>query len=204
MGKILEILLGKTVSVSGDLLHGLDDQDFQVTIEERIEVVKKVLRKAGFSTTGKEVYIDGCTGEQIQTAIMTGVVSYVKLNHMVARKVHARSTGPVHMLTRQPTEGRQQGGGLRFGPMEAECVLAHNAVEVLRERMLTTSDLFPCFACKQCGFIADGNRDIQYYFCRTCMTSAYVCSIDLGYSTKLMIQELQATGIKVSLELDDS
>ena len=59
---------------------------------------------------------------------------------MVIRKQHARSTGPCHPLTRQPVEGRRFNGGLQFGSMDGECVIAHAASEVLQERDLTPSD----------------------------------------------------------------
>lgn len=203
MGKVIELLLGKAAALSGDLLDGLDDQDFETPIEERMDTIAKILEKAGFSSNGKEVFIDGITGKQIKLPVMCGIVSYAKLNHMVSRKAHARATGPVHMLTRQPNEGRRQGGGLRFGPMEAECVIAHSAAEILRERTLTAADPFTCYACSNCGFIADGNSEIDYYFCRVCRTGRMVKEIELGFTSKLMTQELMATGIKVKMGLKD-
>lgn len=201
MGKVIEIILGKTAALSGHLLDGLDDQDFETPMEQRMATIAAVLRKAGFSGTGKESFCDGVSGQRIKIPVMSGVVAYVKLNHMVARKAHARSTGPVHMLTRQPNEGRRQGGGLRFGPMEAECVIAHSAAETLRERTLTASDAFTCYACATCGYIADGNSAIDYYFCRYCRTNQAIKKIELGFATKLMTQELMATGIKIKLGL---
>ena len=203
MGKVIEMILGKSAALTGSLLDSFDDQDFQAPIEQRMVTIAAILKKAGFSSTGKETFVDGTTGRQIQVPVMAGIVSYVKLNHMVARKAHARATGPVHMLTRQPTEGRRQGGGLRFGPMEAECVIAHSAAEVLRERTLTAADPFECFVCSVCGNLADGNKSIEQYFCRVCRTGRNVRSVDMGYSTKLMMQELNATGIKVKLGVTD-
>jgi DNA-directed RNA polymerase beta subunit len=124
MGKVIEIILGKAAALSGNLMDSIDDQDFETPIEERMKTITKILLKAGFSSSGKECYIDGITGEMIKIPVMSGIVSYAKLNHMVARKAHARATGPVHMLTRQPNEGRQAGGGLRFGPMVSCCYIA--------------------------------------------------------------------------------
>lgn len=204
MGKVIEILLGKAAALSGNVLDGLDDQDFETPMEERMDTIFKILRKAGFNSNGKETFIDGKTGKMIQIPVMCGIVSYAKLNHMVSRKAHARATGPVHMLTRQPNEGRRQGGGLRFGPMEAECVIAHSAAEILRERTLTASDPFICYVCSKCGFMADGNVEIDYYFCRVCRTGKMIREVEIGFATKLMTQELMATGIKVKLGLADS
>ena len=203
MGKVLEILIGKAAAVSGDLLHGLDDQDFHTPLDERLALVRSVLAKAGFSSSGKERYVDGTTGEMIQIPVMSGLVSYMKLQHMVSCKAHARSTGPVHMLTRQPTEGRRLGGGLRFGPMEAECVIAHSASEILRERTLTAVDPFMAYVCAECGHMVDGNANVGHYFCRVCRTGKMVRQVEMGYSTKLMAQELNATGIRVKLGIED-
>jgi DNA-directed RNA polymerase beta subunit len=203
MGKIIELLLGKAAAISGDVLDGLDDQDFETPIEERTITISKILNQAGFSSSGKEMFMDGITGKMIDIPVMCGVVSYAKLNHMVSRKAHARATGPVHMLTRQPNEGRRQGGGLRFGPMEAECVIAHSAAEILRERTLTAADPFTCYVCSECGFVADGNSEIEFYFCRLCRTGKMVRQVEIGFTSKLMAQELMATGIKVQMGLSD-
>ena len=54
---------------------------------------------------------------------------------------------------------------------------------------------------KKCNFIADGNKSINLFFCRFCKTGKHVKTVIMPFTSKLMIQELNATGIKVGLGL---
>ncbi len=69
-----------------------------------------------------------------------GSMYMIKLNHMVADKIHARSTGPYTMVTQQPLGGKAQNGGQRFGEMEVWALEAYGAANTLQEMLTIKSD----------------------------------------------------------------
>ncbi|EDO28625.1 predicted protein, partial [Nematostella vectensis] len=67
--------------------------------------------------------------------IFMGVVYYQRLRHMVADKFQVRTTGPIDALTHQPVQGRKRQGGIRFGEMERDALLAHGTSFLLQDRL---------------------------------------------------------------------
>jgi DNA-directed RNA polymerase II subunit RPB2 len=132
-----------------------------------------------------------------------GPTYYQRLKHMVEDKVHSRATGPMVLLTRQPAEGRTRDGGLRFGEMERDCMVAHGSVQFLKERTLDVSDNYRVFICNQCGLIAPVNPKECISNCRKCNNYSDFSQVRMPYACKLLIQELESMSLGPRLLVKD-
>ena len=98
------------------------------------------LKKANLPTSGKMELWDGRTGEKIKNPVVYGSTYFLKLSHLIADKMHARSTGPYSLITQQPLGGKAQSGGQRFGEMEVWALEAYGAAHTLQEILTVKSD----------------------------------------------------------------
>ena len=197
IGQFIESLAGKWAAARGKPVDGTPFAN------EGPDEVRKNLIKNGFSHTGSEVFYSGSSGEKFVADVFVGMVYYQKLHHMVADKIHARARGQVQMLTRQPTEGRARGGGLRFGEMERDCLIGHGAAMLLRDRLLEESDKYTLYICENCGQIAFYDMKQRKYVCKICDEKAKVAPVIVSYAFKLLLQELQSLCITPKLKLKD-
>ena len=97
--------------------------------------------RLGFNASKTQMQLyDGRTGEAFDRKTTVGYMHYLKLNHLVDDKMHARSTGPYSLVTQQPLGGKAQFGGQRFGEMEVWALEAYGAAYTLQEMLTVKSD----------------------------------------------------------------
>ena len=184
IGQLKETLLGKVLVELG--LYGDGTSFGDLTVKN----ISDELLKNGFEKNGNEVMYNGMTGEQMETSIFMGPAFYQRLKHMVNDKQHARSIGPMVVLTRQPAEGRSRDGGLRFGEMERDCMISHGASSFTKGRIYDASDKYQVYICNRCGMIASYNDDLEIHHCKTCDNRIDFKYVEIPYSCKLLFQEL--------------
>ena len=126
---------------------------------------------------------DGRTGEPFMEKITIGVMYMLKLNHLVEDKMHARSTGPYSLITRQPLGGKAQFGGQRFGEMEVWAIQAYGAAHVLQEFLTVKSD--------------DVDGRVKMY--DSIIKGEAISEPGIPESFKVLINELRALGLNVDL-----
>ena len=188
IAQLFECILGKACSING--------YNGDSTVFSNIDThMFNILEELNFEKHGNEVLYNGMNGEQIHTSIFMGPTYYQRLKHMSGDKVHSRSTGPIVSMTRQPSEGRSSHGGLRFGEMERDCMIAHGAPNFLQERLMKVSDQFECYICNKCGTISTSIPNSNEYKCNKCKNYLDFSKIYIPYSCKLLFQELQSMSI---------
>jgi DNA-directed RNA polymerase subunit beta len=145
--------------------------------------IKELLKEAGLPEDGKQQLYDGRTGEAMKERTTVGYMYMIKLNHMIADKIHARSTGPYTMVTQQPLGGKAQNGGQRFGEMEVWALEAYGASNTLQEMLtIKSDDVF--------------GRSKAY---ESIIKGEEIVGPKVPESFNVLVKELQGLGLKVDL-----
>lgn len=217
IGMLIESMAAKTGALSGKYM---DATPFQFSERERVvDYFGKQLQAHGYNYMGSEPLYSGVSGTIMQADIYIGVVYYQRLRHMVSDKSQVRATGPMNSLTRQPVKGRKKGGGIRFGEMERDSLLAHGCAFLLQDRLLNCSDKHIATVCTGCGSLlsnatqrasvegagqgelAMAARAKTQWFCVKCRRGDQCEPVAMPYVFRYLANELAAMNIKLTLSL---
>ena len=197
VGQLIECIMGKACCRTGSI------GDATAFTHVNNEMVSDLLEDNGYERYGNEILYNGRSGEQLKCSIFIGPTYYQRLKHMSGDKYNYRGgSGPRTMLTKQPTSGRANGGGLRIGEMERDALLSHGVVSFLKESMVERSD-GPSLNKKipmtnisnKSGLIGAVNHEKSIYRDFGSENSTDFSQIAIPYACKLMLQEFQAMSI---------
>jgi DNA-directed RNA polymerase II subunit RPB2 len=181
------------------------------------------LTNIGYHSTGNQLLYNGMNGQQIESNIYVGVNYYMRLKHMVKDKINYRAQGPRNFLTRQSVHGRANDGGLRIGEMERDAIITHGLSTFLRESYMKRADAYKMAVCNRTGLIAIYNEekdlmispfaDGPLQFQMDVNTEEFTLDtktrfgrsftvLEIPYTFKLFIQELQVMGIQMRIITD--
>ena len=210
VGQLLESMLGWAGKVlNTQMVTPVFDGASEEQVKEQVRKAKELLvsnkteefKQRGFRGKELEVAIedykqrylptddcqitlyDGRTGEPFMEKVTIGVMYMLKLNHLVEDKMHARSTGPYSLITRQPLGGKAQFGGQRFGEMEVWAIQAYGAAHVLQEFLTVKSD--------------DVDGRVKMY--DSIVKGESISEPGVPESFKVLVNELRALGLNVQL-----
>jgi len=155
------------------------------TTSNRVQDLRDAMLARGFEPYGSEVLYNGMTGQQMEVDIFMGPIYYQRLKQMVEDKINYRNTGRVKLLTRQPTQGRSEEGGMRIGEMERDSLIAHGMAKFIEESYMHRSD----------GAEFQFNRELG-----TIDTSPE--SIRMPYTMGLFSQELECMHVRVNMQTE--
>ena len=193
IAQLVECILGKSCLIAGNI--GKANAFKKIDIN----TISSILESFKYDKHGNETLYNGKTGDQMKVSIFMGPTFYQRLKHMSSDKIHSRSNGPVVSMTRQPAEGRSSHGGLRFGEMERDCMIAHGSSNFLKERMMDLSDKFTIYICNHCGNICISDPNNNKYMCKLCDNYSNFKKVYIPYSCKLLFQELETMSISPKL-----
>ncbi|KQJ95216.1 DNA-directed RNA polymerases IV and V subunit 2 [Brachypodium distachyon] len=201
-GQLLEAALGKGIALGGMTRYATP------FTTPSVDVITEQLHKAGFSRWGGESVLNGQNGERMQSLVFMGPAFYQRLHHMAVDKVKLRNTGPVHPLTRQPVEDKKRFGGVKFGEMERDCLLAHGATANVHERLFRVSDLSEMHICQACQRVAnvilrsEGGKKVHGPYCGFCKSAENILRVNVPYGASLLYKELFCMGICLKFETE--
>jgi DNA-directed RNA polymerase subunit beta len=180
--KAIDVCLRFWLESEGVDVSGIKEEDLMTRAEQHtLETGHPV------PTLGKQILRDGTSGVEFDQPVTIGVMTMLKLHHLVEDKVHARSTGPYSLVTQQPLGGKAQFGGQRFGEMEVWALEAYGAAYTLQEMLTVKSD--------------DVQGRVSTY--EAIVKGQPIEDPSLPASFRVLVKELQSLGLAVEAVMDN-
>lgn len=211
---LIETLAGCFTCVSGEEIDATCFGEFGCDSERwDVRKLSNALREYGYSPNGEESMICGMTGEPIESTIFMGPIFYQRMKQMPIDKAHARATGQVMTITRQPREGRSKKGGFRCGEMERDCLTSHGASAIVQERFMYSSDPYKIYVCdfknsngNVCGRPCIGNAGKNLFKCTACGNTdpTKMSIVEMPYASKLLNQEIMGLRVAVGIVTENA
>lgn len=183
IGQLMECVCAKGCALKGEEYDAIPFED------HNMDYWANVLEKHGLHKHGEELMCNGFNGQMMYSSIFIGPTFYFRLKHMVADKINYRTEGRVMGLTKQPTKGRSNQGGLRLGEMETNCLLSHGISSFMKESFIERSDKYEFRVDKDTGDISKETK--------------FTPRIMSPYAFKLLLQEIQTMSIVPRLVTDE-
>ncbi|KQJ97293.1 DNA-directed RNA polymerase I subunit 2 [Brachypodium distachyon] len=228
-------MLLESIAAKAGSLHGnfVDATPFASSVKEGdgnpwkpksiVDEMGPMLASYGFNYHGVEVLYSGLFGTELTCEIFIGPVYYQRLRHMVSDKFQVRTTGRIDQVTRQPIGGRKHGGGIRFGEMERDALLAHGASYLLHDRLHSCSDYHIADVCSLCGSLLTATviksetqmkskrnmlgvqtvKPPKNLACQACQTNKGMETVAMPYVFRYLAAELAAMNVKLDLRLSN-
>jgi DNA-directed RNA polymerase beta subunit len=160
-----------------------------------------MLVEKGYEEFGEERMFNGMTGQFIDVKIFMGFAYYQRLQKFVNDEIFSSASSVTCALTRQPIGGRSKKGGLRIGEMEKDVLCAAGSMLFLINKLMTDSDGYNMYVCRNCGQLPLVNLYEQIYICHTCRDNADIAMVRTKWASKLFVQELNGMGIGIKFML---
>ncbi|KAG8444046.1 hypothetical protein GDO86_009295 [Hymenochirus boettgeri] len=210
IGMLIESMAGKSAA-----LHGLCHDATPFTFSEEnsaVEYFGEMLKAGGYNYYGTEKLYSGISGLELEADIFIGVVYYQRLRHMVSDKFQVRTTGARDKVTNQPVGGRNVQGGIRFGEMERDALLAHGTSFLLHDRLFNCSDRSVVHICVKCGSLLSpflekpppswSSMRNRKYHCVLCNQTETIETVSVPYVFRYFVAELAAMNIRLKLSVN--
>ncbi|ELA41803.1 uncharacterized protein VICG_01155 [Vittaforma corneae ATCC 50505] len=195
IGMLLESICGKSAMALGKIQDASPFIKNVAFDESDPKSIGEELKKCGFNYYGNEPMYSGVTGTEFRTDIFIGPVYYQRLRHMVNDKYQVRTSGAVVATTHQPVGGRKNKGGIRFGEMEKDALIAHGVSFALQDRLMNCSDRTEFTYCSDCKTILFTGKD--YCSCG----SKSLMRVAMPYVFKYLCCELLSMNVKLVFDV---